>query len=49
MGENGFEFVHPDDQKAAMDVFSALVTNPERRVTTEFRFEHADGTWIWLG
>jgi len=49
MGENGFEFVHPDDQKASMDVFSALVTNPERRVTTEFRFEHADGTWIWLG
>ena len=48
VGENGFEYMHPDDREFMMAEFARQVEHPERRVTAEFRFECADGSWTWL-
>ncbi|MFB6361152.1 MAG: PAS domain S-box protein [Halobacteriales archaeon] len=47
-GENGFDFIHPEDRERAMERFSRMVDDPSFRATAEFRFERPDGSWIWL-
>ncbi|UPV76356.1 PAS domain S-box protein (plasmid) [Halorussus limi] len=49
VGENAFDYVHPDDRERVVEEFSDQVRRPEERVTTEFRFAHADGSWQWIG
>lgn len=48
VGDTVFQYVHPDDEAAVQDRFAALMDHPERRVSTEFRFEQRDGSRIWL-
>jgi PAS domain S-box-containing protein len=48
IGEVAFEYVHPDDKERVMELFSEAVSNPEMNPTTEFRFRHGDGSWIWI-
>jgi len=48
VGHNAFEFVHPDDIPALQVKFMEAVTQPQHNVTAEFRFRHADGSWVYL-
>jgi PAS domain S-box-containing protein len=48
VGENGFDFIHPDDVDDLYATFSALVTDPGATVTAECRFLTADDEWRWL-
>lgn len=47
-GERGIDYVHPDDRDAVAGLFEDLVESPMMQASTEFRFEHADGSWVWL-
>lgn len=48
IGDNAFEYVHPEDRDEVMRVFYEGVENPSRLPTVEFRFKHKDGSWRWL-
>lgn len=48
IGESCFDYVHPEDREAVRDQFARLVEDPDYRASTEFRFKHADGSWIVL-
>jgi len=48
IGENGFDLVHPDDIGTLYETFTALVEDPSGIVTSEARFQSADGEWRWL-
>ncbi|MFB6150874.1 MAG: PAS domain S-box protein [Haloarculaceae archaeon] len=48
VGENGFDFVHPDDVDGVSETFADLVTDPDGIGTAECRFRTADGDWRWL-
>jgi PAS domain S-box-containing protein len=48
VGQNGFDFIHPDDVGAVSEAFADLVEEPGRTETIECRFKSADGRWRWL-
>ena len=49
VGENGFDYVHPDDRERALEGFRRVVEDPETdTVETELRFEGPDGSYVWL-
>jgi PAS domain S-box-containing protein len=49
VGRNVFEYVHPDDRERISERFGTLVRKTEPTTDTfEYRFEHADGSWVWL-
>lgn len=48
VGENGFEYVHPDDRRQALEEFGKSAADPQYQATVEFRFERGDGEWVWL-
>jgi two-component system cell cycle sensor histidine kinase/response regulator CckA len=48
VGHNAFEFVHPEDIPAVRAAFMAAISEPGLTVSPEFRFRHADGSWVFL-
>jgi PAS domain S-box-containing protein len=49
VGDNAFEYVHPEDRERVAQRFVEMVESP--RTTTErieYRFEHGDGSWMWV-
>lgn len=48
VGEDGFDYIHPEDRHQAMQEFTGLVSGDRDRITTEFRFKTPDGDWMWL-
>lgn len=48
IGQNGFDYIHPDDVDDIYDAFTDLVANPGSQVTVECRFGTADDEWRWL-
>lgn len=48
VGENAFDYVHPDDRVLVQEEFDRLLTDPDYRATVDFRFECADGSWAVL-
>ena len=48
VGENAFEYVHPDDREELAERFATIVEDPDRQETAEFRFRRPDGSWAWL-
>ncbi len=48
VGENAFEFIHPDDLQPTIDQLAQLVRQPASRFTAELRAQHADGSWRWF-
>lgn len=48
VGTSGFEPVHPEDAEAVGDELSRLLEDPEYRARVEFRYHHADGSWVPL-
>ena len=46
-GKSVFEYVHPADREWVAGEFADLVeTGTRKRI--EYRFQHADGSWVWL-
>ncbi len=48
VGEDGFEFIHPDDEAAARDTFADVISEPNGTGTIECRFRTANDEWCWL-
>ncbi len=40
--------IHPRDREEIRDVFKTLVATPSGDAQAELRFQHKNGTWIWL-
>jgi len=47
-GELAQEYMHPDDREAAMAGFFEAVEQGRTKEPVEFRFRHADGSWVVL-
>ena len=45
IGQRVFDFVHPDDLAATLDIFTDGSTTPQATRAHEFRFRHHDGSW----
>jgi PAS domain S-box-containing protein len=48
VGENAFDFVHPDDQMDVVEAFDRGIEQPDELVEVEWRARTADGDWCWL-
>jgi PAS domain S-box-containing protein len=48
IGDNAFDYVHPDDRERAETAFAEGLVDPRRRPSAEYRFRHKDGSWVWL-
>lgn len=45
IGDNAFEYIHPDDQEYAMLTFYHLLEHPEKQAKIEYRFKDPDREW----
>ncbi len=48
VGENAFNFIHPDDLAAVKEKFAEVIKNPGKVQKVDFRFLHKSGTWLVL-
>jgi PAS domain S-box-containing protein len=48
VGENAFDYVHPDEVESLLTTFDDLVSEPGGQATVECRFRAADRDWTWL-
>ncbi|WP_162354505.1 PAS domain S-box protein [Natrialba swarupiae] len=48
VGENGFEYVHPDDRDSSIADIEWLVEASDEEMVLEFRFECAEGGYCWI-
>jgi PAS domain S-box-containing protein len=48
IGENMFEYIHPDDRTHAMEQFQKGLEDPDLTPVAEYRFQHADGSYRWF-
>ncbi len=49
VGQDVFDYVHPDDRESVAREFMSLVNDSEKITQdVEFRFRYADGSYVWL-
>jgi two-component system, cell cycle sensor histidine kinase and response regulator CckA len=48
IGQNVFEFVHPEDAPQVLSAFGRLVHRPFSSVSAQLRYRHKDGSWRWI-
>jgi diguanylate cyclase (GGDEF)-like protein/PAS domain S-box-containing protein len=48
VGKNIFDFVHPEDAPKILSIFSEGIQRPGFSLFGEFRFRHANGSWIYI-
>ncbi|WP_277540651.1 PAS domain-containing sensor histidine kinase [Haloarcula laminariae] len=49
VGENTFDYIHPDDVAEVRDTFERTIAADEfTENTVEYRFRASDGSWVWL-
>ena len=48
IGDDGFEYVHPDDREEVRAEFEAAFSDPDAVSVVEYRIQDANGTWRWL-
>lgn len=48
VGENAFNYVHPDDRKRVLEKYEELVRHRGATLSLEYRFRHKNGTWCHL-
>jgi diguanylate cyclase (GGDEF)-like protein/PAS domain S-box-containing protein len=48
VGENAFDYVHPEDLRRVRREFVKVLADPNLRPIVEYRFRHKDGSWVWL-
>lgn len=47
-GRDAFQYVHEDDVSRVKELFAEVISIAGNVVTTEFRFQHQNGDWIYL-
>ncbi|SEO57086.1 PAS domain S-box-containing protein [Halorientalis persicus] len=48
LGENAFEYIHPDDRERVRSRFERVVAGREDRGTIEYRHRSSDGSYLWI-
>ncbi|GAC1589923.1 MAG: hypothetical protein NVS3B21_07020 [Acidimicrobiales bacterium] len=48
VGRRSVEFIHPDDQTGAVDLWMEVIAKPGASSRGRMRHLHKDGRWIWL-
>jgi len=48
VGENVFDYVHPEDLGRVQGKFAEGLTEPDLRPSAQYRFRHKDGSWRYL-
>jgi len=48
VGDNAFDYVHPDDMEQAFESFSTLLGSENTMGGVEARYKRADGSYVWL-
>lgn len=48
LGDNAFDYVHPDDLDKVTQAFAEGLKDHLRRPSVEYRFRHKDGSWRWM-
>jgi PAS domain S-box-containing protein len=49
LGENAFDYIHPDDRDRAKATFEKVVESTGGTTgQAEFRFDHGDRSWVWV-
>ncbi|HEV3353905.1 MAG TPA: EAL domain-containing protein [Acidimicrobiales bacterium] len=48
IGQNGFDYMHPEDQGRARDILAKALATPNVPVQLEVRARRRDGEWRWL-
>ena len=49
MGDNIYEYVHPEDKEQVIETYSKLLDEPETRaLEEEFRYQRGDGSYVWV-
>ncbi len=48
LGENAFDYIHPEDLGRVQGKFAEGLTDPDLRPSAEYRFRHKDGSWCYL-
>ncbi len=46
--ESTLDLIHPDDRAAALGTIQACIPIPDARGSSEYRYWHKEGHWIWL-
>ncbi|HPQ52309.1 MAG TPA: PAS domain S-box protein [Spirochaetota bacterium] len=47
-GTDIFSYIHPDDHAEPWSRFQKAISNPDRTYSSELRFRHATGKWVFL-
>lgn len=45
IGENAFDYIHPEDREEALLMFYRLLENPAKPARVDYRFKDPDGEW----
>jgi PAS domain S-box-containing protein len=48
IGQKAFDYIHPEDTLTVQNVFATAIQQADIVVKIEFRFRHADGSWVYL-
>lgn len=48
VGDNAFDYVHPEDRQQTQAMFLAALQTPGAEVEIQLRFRHANGHWVYL-
>lgn len=48
VGEDAFSYIHKEDLPHVREVFQKILDKPENELTTEYRFLHKKGHWVYL-
>ena len=48
VGENIFDYVHPEDLGRVQKAFAESLADPNLRPSAQYRFRHKDGSWRYL-
>lgn len=48
VGNDRFDFTHPDDLPMVNRVLETIIQNPEQIQKIEARFKHRDGSYVWV-
>lgn len=48
IGKDPIEHTHPDDISVLVPKLKEVLTNPDKVITAQYRFKHADSSWRWI-
>jgi PAS domain S-box-containing protein len=48
IGESSLDYIHPDDVDGVIRKLQETIATPNHTAVAEYRFETADGDWVWL-